>query len=42
MIKRMLVDGWSAEQASPEAAALGLTNPALRTFALEYVASHKR
>ena len=42
MIKRMLVDGWSAEQASPEAAALGLTNPALRTFALEYVASHKK
>lgn len=41
MIKRMLVDKWDAERASTEAAALGLTNPALKTFALDYVAKHK-
>lgn len=42
MIKRMLVDKWDAERASTEAAALGLTNPALKTFALEYVAARGR
>lgn len=42
MIKRMLVDGWDAERAGTEAAALGLTNPALKTFALDYVAAHKK
>jgi uncharacterized protein (TIGR01244 family) len=42
MIKRMMVDKWDAERASTEAAALGLTNPALKTFALDYVAKHKR
>ena len=42
MIKRMLVDGWDAERASTEAAALGLTNAALKQFALDYVAAHKK
>ena len=42
LIKRMLVDKWDAERASTEAAALGLTNPALKTFALDYVAARKR
>ncbi len=42
MIKRMLVDGWDADRAATEAAALGLTNPALKTFALDYVAAHKK
>lgn len=42
MIKRMLVDGWDAERAGTEAAALGLTNAALKTFALDYVAAHKK
>lgn len=42
MIKRMLVDGWDADRAGTEAAALGLTNAALKTFALDYVASHKK
>lgn len=42
MIKRMLVDQWSADRASTEAAALGLTNPALKAFALDYVASRRR
>ena len=36
MVKRMNVDGWDAERAGTEAAALGLTNPALKTFALDY------
>ena len=40
MIKRMQVDKWDAERAGAEAAALGLTNGALRTFAVNYVASH--
>lgn len=38
MIKRMVVDGWSPERASEEAAAAGLTNPALKQFALDYAA----
>jgi len=42
MVKRMLVDGWDADRASTEAAALGLTNAALKTFALDYVSSHKK
>jgi uncharacterized protein (TIGR01244 family) len=42
MIKRMMVDGWDAERAGTEAAALGLTNAALKTFALDYVAAHKK
>jgi uncharacterized protein (TIGR01244 family) len=42
MIKRMLVDGWDADRASTEAAALGLSNQALKTFALNYVNEHKK
>lgn len=41
MIKRLVVDGWDADRASTEAAALGLTSPALKTFAVDYAASHK-
>jgi uncharacterized protein (TIGR01244 family) len=41
MIKRMQVDKWDAERAGTEAAALGLTNGALKTFAIQYVESHK-
>lgn len=36
MIKRIVLDKWDADQAGKEAAALGLTNPALRQFALDY------
>src|SRR5215813_244999 len=36
MIKRMVIDHWDADRAGTEAAALGLTNPALKAFALEY------
>ena len=42
MIKRMVVDGWDADRASTEAAALGLTSAALKTFALEYAAAHRK
>jgi uncharacterized protein (TIGR01244 family) len=42
MVKRMLVDNWDADRAGKEAADLGLTNQALKTFALDYVASHRK
>jgi uncharacterized protein (TIGR01244 family) len=42
MIKRMVVDGWDGDRASTEASALGLTSPALKTFAMDYAASHKK
>ncbi len=42
MIKRMVVDGWDNERASAEASALGLTSPALKTFAQDYAASHRK
>jgi uncharacterized protein (TIGR01244 family) len=42
MIKRMVVDGWDAERAGTEAAALGLTNPAFKKFAIDYAAAHKK
>jgi len=42
MVKRLVVDGWDADRASTEATALGLTNPALKTFAMDYAASHKK
>jgi protein tyrosine phosphatase (PTP) superfamily phosphohydrolase (DUF442 family) len=42
MIKRIVVDHWDADRAGTEAAALGLTNNALKTFALDYSKSHTR
>jgi uncharacterized protein (TIGR01244 family) len=41
MIKRIQVDKWDADRAGAEAAALGLTSPALKTFALDYIQAHK-
>ncbi len=41
MIKRMVVDKWDAEKAGNEATQLGLTNQALKKFAVEYAESHK-
>jgi uncharacterized protein (TIGR01244 family) len=41
-IKRMVVDKWDAERAGGEAAALGLTNAALKTFAVEYATTHQK
>jgi len=42
MIKRIDIDHWDVDRAGAEAAALGLTNPALKQFALDYAQSHKR
>lgn len=42
MIKRMVIDGWDADRASEEAAALGLTSAPMKAFALDYAASHKK
>jgi uncharacterized protein (TIGR01244 family) len=41
MAKRMLVDGWDETRAVAEAEAIGLKNPALRAFALDYVRRHQ-
>ena len=42
MIKRMVVDKWDADKAGTEAASLGLTNAALKTFAVEYATTHQK
>ena len=42
MIKRLSVDHWEAERAYTEAAALGLTSPALKQFAIDYAKTHQR
>ncbi len=40
MVKRIAVDKWTVEQATEEATALGLTSPALKTFAIEQARKH--
>jgi uncharacterized protein (TIGR01244 family) len=40
MVKRIAVDKWSVDKASEEAAALGLTNPNLKAFAIEQAQKH--
>src|SRR5262245_30816486 len=42
MIKRIVVDKWDDGKATEEATALGLTNAALKTFALDYAHAHQR
>lgn len=42
MVKRLVVDGWDADRAGTEAAALGLSNPGLKKFAIDYAASRKK
>lgn len=42
LIKRLVVDRWDTDRAVTEATALGLTNPVLRQFALDYSQAHKR
>jgi uncharacterized protein (TIGR01244 family) len=42
LIKRVAVDHWAVDRASAEAAALGLTSPALRQWALDYAQTHQR
>ena len=41
-VKRVLVDKWDTEKAGAEAASLGLSNPALKTFMTSYIESHKK
>ena len=41
-IKRLVIDHWDVERAAKEAAALGMTNPALKQFAIDYAQTHKR
>lgn len=41
-IKRMVADHWDVERASAEATALGMNNPALKQFAINYAQTHKR
>ena len=42
MIKRLTVDRWEVDKASTEAAGLGLTNPALKEFAINYAQTHRQ
>lgn len=42
LIKRVAVDHWAVDRASAEAAALGLTSPTLRQWALDYAQTHQR
>ena len=41
MIKRALKDGWTTDRAAEEANAIAMLSPALKTFATNYIASHK-
>ena len=42
LIKRVLIDKWDTDRAVEEATELGMTSPALKTFALNYIAAHKK
>jgi uncharacterized protein (TIGR01244 family) len=42
MIKRVLQDGWALDKATEEAKLIGLRNPGLEKFAVEYINSHKK
>jgi hypothetical protein len=37
LIKRVRVDGWSVEDATVEAEAIGLSSETLKEFAIDYV-----
>lgn len=41
MIKRVLKDGWTTDRAIEEANAIAMLSPTLKTFATNYIASHK-
>jgi uncharacterized protein (TIGR01244 family) len=41
-VKRVLLDRWDVERAGTEAAGLGLSNPTLKTFMLNYIEAHKK
>ncbi|MGE0816433.1 MAG: sulfur transferase domain-containing protein [Vicinamibacterales bacterium] len=42
LAKRVLQDGYSIEKATAEAKAIGLSNPGLEKFALQYIADHQK
>jgi hypothetical protein len=42
LIKRVLVDSWDVNRAMEEATALGLTNPAIRKYALNQIQARKK
>jgi uncharacterized protein (TIGR01244 family) len=42
LAKRVLQDDYSIEKATQEAHAIGLSNPGLEKFALQYIADHKK
>ena len=42
LIKRVVVDGWDVAKATEEAVAIGLTNEALKKFAVDYATAHKK
>lgn len=42
LAKRVLVDKWDEERALAEASAIGLTNPGLRQFALDYIKARRK
>lgn len=42
LIKRILIDNWDQDRALEESAQLGLINPGLKTFALNYIQTHRR
>jgi uncharacterized protein (TIGR01244 family) len=41
-IKRMVVDHWDVDRAAKEATDLGMNNPKLKQFAIDYAMAHKR
>jgi uncharacterized protein (TIGR01244 family) len=41
LVKRVLQDGYSIDKATEEAHAIGLSNPGLEKFALQYISDHK-
>src|SRR5215510_13709958 len=41
-VKRVLLDNWEVERASAEATSLGLANPTLKAFMMNYIESHKK
>ena len=42
LIKRVVIDGWDLDRAAAEAEAIGLTNRALKQFALDYATKHRK
>jgi uncharacterized protein (TIGR01244 family) len=41
-IKRMVLDHWDVDRAAKEATDLGMNNPKLKEFAIDYAMAHKR